>query len=193
MVMKKFIQVTIILFLTFCFAYLGTKKYDNTKKNEKVVFHSSNDDTLVNSYNVFKNTNHSKVLALLNKGESMIFMCTNNSEWCSKYAEIVNQSAINNYVDLIYYYNIEEDRSCNNATYGKIIDKLSSYLYKDNMGKFQLNVPVLLFVKDGNIKFFDDETSIVRGNQNINDYWTEEKINEKLALFDIAMKEFLDE
>ena len=53
---------------------------------------------------------------------------------------------------------------------------LSDYLYELDNGNIHILTPALIFVKDGKIMYFDDETAIERNNLTPDYYWTEEKI-----------------
>ena len=78
----------------------------------------------------------------------MIFMCTNNSEWCSKYAEIVNQSAINNYV---HPYNTFDDIK---TTYNqfKMVEVKIKKTYNEEMKDVNINDLADLFKDDDFLK-----------------------------------------
>ena len=53
--------------------------------------------------------------------------------------------------------------------------------------------PTLIGVKDGNIVFYDDETSIIHGDVSIDDYWTNDKIASKMVNLGILLQKYLGE
>ena len=70
-----------------------------------------------------------------------------------------------------------KDRTKNSKLYRQIENKLSDYLYELDTGVVRLSTPALILVKNGNIVYFDDETSIERNNITPDYYWSEEKVN----------------
>ena len=113
------------------------------------------------------------------------------NKWSSKYAEILNDTAERLGIKEIYYYNFKNDRSNNNHYYENIVKELSSYVpYLDNDNS-DIYAPTLIGVKDGNIVFYDDETSIIHGDVSIDDYWTNDKIASKMVNLGILLQKYL--
>ena len=101
------------------------------------------------------------------------------NKWSFKIAEILNETVKESSIKEIYYYNFKKDRSNNNTYYENIVKKLRNYLPILDNEIVNIYAPTVLFVKNGELIGYDDETSIVKGNINIEDYWNEEKIKSK--------------
>ncbi len=175
---QKIFYVISFFFLFFAFAYLGTKDYQASEKslNDNEKFTEEYGITKENLY-VYKNA--SEILEILNSGSAVIFLGFPENEWSSMYANILNDAAKRLSIQEIDYYNVLEDRKRGNHYYENIVKKLASYLPVLDSGETNIYVPAVVLVKNGQIIAYDDETSIMRGNEHIEDFWTEQKIEEK--------------
>ena len=189
---QKIFYVISFIFLIWAFIYLGTKNY-NAPQRELTEFESFTKEYGITSQNVFKYTTAKEVLEMMNTKEALIFMAFPENKWSSKYAEILNDTAERLGIKEIYYYNFKNDRSNNNHYYENIVKELSSYVpYLDNDNS-DIYAPTLIGVKDGNIVFYDDETSIIHGDVSIDDYWTNDKIASKMVNLGILLQKYLGE
>ena len=79
-------------------------------------------------------------------------------------------------IKTIYYYDLLEDRTRKNKNFVKIEDIMSSHLKQTDDGKEYLFTPALVFVKNGQIINYDDETSLVSYKTNPESYWTLDQV-----------------
>ena len=79
-------------------------------------------------------------------------------------------------IKTIYYYDLLEDRTRKNKNFVKIEDIMSSYLKQTDDGKEYLFTPALVFVKNGQIINYDDETSLVSYKTNPESDWTLDQV-----------------
>ena len=121
----------------------------------------------------------------------IIYACIENNKLCALYGNLIDEIASNYSTTEIYYYDFEEDRSNNNATYQKIVSKLDDYLFTDDSGKQNLHSPTLIFIKNGEIVSFDDSLSMYRGNKTAQEYFTEEVENERREYLISAFEEYI--
>lgn len=182
--MKKrtIIDIFLIFILLIFLIFLGTRDYQNNKKEDSKRF--DEEYSMVSNNNIFKYADEEEINTIIKSGEGIIFMAFNENEWANYYAKILNDSAKNNNIKEIYYYDFLLDRQKDSITYRKIIDFLKEHLKQNDLGKIDISSPSLVVLKNGNVFAFDDETSIMNGNVKPEEYWTEENINKKMQQFD---------
>lgn len=154
------------------YGYFNKHQVDNnnTKNN-------NNDYPLVeNSIIVSKSID--EINLLFNKKSGVVFLCIKENEWCNHYAKHLNDVLKENEISEISYLNIKQDRQYNTSGYRKLVDNLKDYLLKDDENNLKIFVPTVIFIKDGNIIGYDNETSIITENISPDEYYTEEKIIE---------------
>ena len=178
------------IFLISAFIYLGTKNYNlpTKKMTDKESFSKEYDITINNK---FKYIDGKKTLEILKNGTGIIFMSFPENEWAKIYAEILNNAAKNININNIYYYNFSKDRANNTHTYQTIIKEMKSYLPILDNGKQDIYAPTLIFVLNGEIIYYDNETAIMNGDIETEEYWTMEKRMNKERELMISLSNFI--
>ena len=171
----KLIAIAIIAIVG---ALLIYKHFENIKDDEIVLDRFSSEYNLVSEDNIFKYSSLDEILDIVESKTGVVFLCTPESNWCNYYAKYLNETLKESNIDVIYYHDIKSDRELNTLKYQKLLDILSSYLYKDDMNNSKLYMPDLTIVKDGNIIAHDNETALIESDQKEESYWTDEKISE---------------
>ena len=129
--------------------------------------------------NVFTYATVDEIIDVLDGGSGIVYLGFPECQWCNAYVPYLNDVAKSVGVNEILYYNIREDRSNNSENYQKIVELLDGYLTDDEEGNPRIYVPAVIFVNNGTIVGFDDETSLDTGGfTNPDDYWTEEEVND---------------
>ena len=129
--------------------------------------------------NVFVYASVDEIIDTLENGNGVVYLGFPECQWCQRYVVYLNDVAKENNVDKILYYNIREDRNNNSDNYLKIVDLLKDYLQDDEDGKPRIYVPAIIFMNDGKIVGFDDETSLdTKGCSDPDEYWTEDEIKD---------------
>ncbi len=193
MVMKFFknkrniIKLFIFVGMVYLFAYLGTKDY-KTNVSDNIRFSSEYKDITKNNVYVYANEN--KVLEVLNGKSGILFMGFPSNIWSHYYAEYLNEVALNCEIKEIYYYNFSKDRQMNNNVYNSIVLKLKEYLSFDDNGNMDLSAPTVVIVKNGEILYFDDEITHLKGEVSPEEYFTDSRKNLIKTNFDVAIKSF---
>ena len=177
--MKKYIRLSIyfILFtaLIGAFIYLGKKDFsDTTKKEDNVKFAQ---EYSINKDNPFVYTYGSEVVDIIKNKSGIVYLGFSSSDWCKYYIKYLYDVLKDNDVKKVYYYDILKDRTKNTKYYRELENLLSDYLYELDNGNIHVLTPALLFVKDGKVIYFDDETSIERNNLTPDQYWTSERVD----------------
>ena len=150
------------------------------KENDNIKF--SKEYNSVTKENIFVYKTKEEIINILEHGTGIVYFGYPECPWCMAYVPLLNEIAMNEGIEKIYYYNIKEDRKNNTEFYQKVVNILNDYLDYDQEGKKRIFVPNVTFVKNGEIIFNDNETSLISGGTP-SEYWTDEKknlFNEKL-------------
>ena len=171
------------------FIYFGKKDYTvkNQTDNEKF----AEEHTEVSEDNIYSYIMVNDALNYVKSDDVIILFGVANDEYVSYYANILNDVAKNCGIDNIYYYDINTDRDENNATYRYIVNYLENYIYYFDNNEGEMYAPALLVKKDGNIIYWDSESSIRMGNIKAEDYWNDYQINLKKNTLETVFYEYL--
>ena len=189
--MKKIISGIIFVLLIGAFIFLGTRDYKKETISDQELF--SNEYQEIDENNVFTYVNASKVYSTLRNGTAIIFMGFNSNVWAGYYANIINDVAMDNGIEEVYYYNFLEDRNNKNATYESIVELLNKYVTVLDDGAKNIYSPTLVIVKEGKIIYFNDRTALTLGFENPKDYWTEDQIELERQELDFMIKQYLSD
>lgn len=189
--MEKKKIILVILVAVLAIVGFGIKVWDK-ENQEEVVLDSdkfSQDYTKVSEDNVYVFRTIDEITKILENGTGVVFLGFPECPWCQSYVVYLNEVAKEVGVEKIYYYNILEDRKENTAEYQKIVSLLSDYLQYDEEGNKRVYVPAVIFVKNGEIVGFDDETSLdTKGFDTPEEYWTEDEVDDLKSRLKDAME-----
>ena len=186
---QKIFYIFSFLFLIAAFIYLGTKDYTPKKQESDAQLFTK--EYGITEDNVFTERDSKTILELLNSGSGIVFVGFPENKWSASIADILNESAKKMNIDTIYYYNLEQDRKEHNYYYEHMIEILMPYLKVLDNEDVDIYAPTVFMVKNGEIIYFDDETSMVMGDMTVANYWTESKTYQKGLEYMQAMNEFL--
>lgn len=170
---KNFIYLVLFAFLIWCFVYLGKKDFSNTITDAE---RFSKEYTAIDTDNPFVYVNSNRVLNILNNETGIILVGFSSNAWMQEYVRELYPILKENNITKVYYYDVIEDRSKKTKNFRQIEDLLSKYLKITDMGSEYLFTPALIFVKDGKIINYDDETSLVSFDMRPDTYWNEDAI-----------------
>lgn len=173
--MKK-LKISLIIAIAIIGAFLIYKKFEHLNTEQKEIDKFVSEYTLLTENHVFEIINIDEAINILNNKTGVIFFCNPGSEWCQHYAKILDDIALENEMDKIYYVDIKDDRSINSNKYRKLVTKLQDYLDTDDTGNKRLSMPNLTFVKNGEIISNDNRTSLVSSDTTPEEYWTRENV-----------------
>lgn len=173
--MKK-IKLSLILVIAIVGAFLIYKKFEDVDLEQKEIDKFISEYTLLEENHVFKIINIDEAINILNNKTGIIFFCNPGSNWCQHYAKILDDTAIENDIENIYYVDIKDDRSINSNKYRKVVTIMQDYLDSDDTGNKRLSMPNLTFIKEGQIIANDNRTSLVSSDTTPEEYWTRENI-----------------
>lgn len=170
---KNFIYLVLFAFLIWCFVYLGKKDFSNTITDAE---RFSKEYTTIDTDNPFVYVNSNRVLNILNNETGIILVGFSSNAWMQEYVRELYPILKENNIMKVYYYDVIEDRTKKTKNFRQIEDLLSKYLKITDMGSEYLFTPALIFVKDGKIINYDDETSLVSFDMRPDTYWNEDAI-----------------
>lgn len=170
---KNFIYLVLFAFLIWCFVYLGKKDFSNTITDAE---RFSKEYTTIDTDNPFVYVNSNRVLNILNNETGIILVGFSSNAWMQEYVRELYPILKENNITKVYYYDVIEDRTKKTKNFRQIEDLLSKYLKITDMGSEYLFTPALIFVKDGKIINYDDETSLVSFDMRPDTYWNEDAI-----------------
>ena len=128
--------------------------------------------------NVFVYRNLDEINKILENGTGVVYLGFPECPWCRGYIPYLNEVAINEHLDKIYYFNILNDRKNNTSGYKKTAQLLNDYLKYDNEGNKRIYVPAVIAVNNGKIVGFDDESSLdTKGYETPEEYWKNEDLD----------------
>lgn len=128
--------------------------------------------------NVFVYRSLDEINKILENGTGVVYLGFPECPWCRGYIPYLNEVAINEHLDKIYYFNILNDRKNNTSSYKKTVQLLNDYLKYDNEGNKRIYVPAVIAVNNGKIVGFDDESSLdTKGYETPEEYWKNEDLD----------------
>ena len=170
---RNFIYLVLFAFLIWCFVYLGKKDFSSTITDAE---RFSKEYTTIDTDNPFVYVNSNRVLNILNNETGIILVGFSSNAWMQEYVRELYPVLKENNITKVYYYDVIEDRTKKTKNFRQIEDLLSKYLKITDMGAEYLFTPALIFVKDGKIINYDDETSLVSFDMRPDTYWNEDAI-----------------
>ena len=167
------ILIGIIIFL------LVNNNTENEKSVETDATRFAEEYTSVDKDNRFKYATMDEVINTLEDGTGIVYLGFPECKWCQQYVVYLNELAEDRNISQIMYYNIRQDRQDNTEDYQTIVNLLKDYLTDDEEGNPRIYVPAVIFMSNGEIIGFDDETAYdTNGYDDPSEYWTEEEVND---------------
>ena len=118
----------------------------------------------------------------LRHGTGMIVFGFPACKWCQAYLPIFNEVLEEADANCLYY-NIRKDKDDDRPFYDQIADVVEELndtgeqiIEYDNDGRSGIYMPLVLFVEEGRIVAYNNDTSMISSDENTPDaYWTEER------------------
>ena len=168
--------IIVILIAIIIFLLVGNKNEEQTVKSDAEKF--SEEYTLVDKDNKFRYAAIDEVIDTLEDGTGVVYLGFPECKWCQQYTVYLNELAKDRNIPEIMYYNIREDRQDNTKNYQTIVNILKDYLPEDEEGNPRVYGPAVIFMSNGKILGFDDETAYdTKGYDEPSEYWTKERVD----------------
>lgn len=178
---KKYLSIFLVLFLcTGCLAKWSSKN------DLSLLYHDLPKD------NEFTLIDKKDLITFLDNGTGILTMGFPSCKWCQAYYPSFNELLKKEKIKT-KYFNIYEQKKNDRSFYDQVANKIKAMnktgkkiIKYDNDGKMVIYVPLVLFIENGKIIAFDNETSDIKGME-IKDYWTPEKKEQ----FQIKMRKLI--
>ncbi len=176
--MKK---VVIIILCMFLITGCSVKKVKELTDSEKIAAEYDIEEKNPFIYATYEDIDN------IFKTNGIIFLATPDSNGSQKAIKILVDVALENDTKKIYYYNPKKIKEKSPKKYNKLVKKLEKYLENDEKDdKYELNVPILLSVKNGSIVGYNNYFS--KESQLSEEKLTKKKLNKIKAEY----KDILD-
>lgn len=189
---NKFQMVSYLIIFMMCivlFIVIGKTDFRKNIDSDSKIFSSLYN--LVENDNLFKFSDATEVLNILNGRSGVILLGFPSNIWTNYYAKIINDVSKEFNIDKIYYYDFLKDRSESNGTYETIVNKLDVYVTVDDEGTKNLRAPTVIIVKNGEVIGYFDDTSTLKGTITPEIYYTEYQKNITYEGFKTALVEYM--
>ena len=174
--------IIVILIGIVIFLVVKNGKRDTVVNEKSDAVKFAEEYTEIDDDNVFVYSDVDEIIDILESGTGVVYLGFPECKWWQRYVTYLNEVAKSRGIDKIYYYNIRQDRNDNSENYLKIVELIKDYLQVDDEGNPRIYVPAIIFMSDGKIIGFDDETSLdTKGLASPDEYWTDEEINDLKA------------
>ncbi len=171
-IVRRIIYFILFAILIAGFIYLGEKYKDNSK----VKVYTIEDYYPDIDSNIFEVVSGSKLINVLkDKGDHLILVGSSKSKYSQKYITelktVLRELNINN----IIYYDSYSDKSQKNSNYYEIRKLLAGNLITTDGSNQNLLAPSFYIIKNGEVKYYNIETAVMKNTDNPEKYWTEDK------------------
>ena len=171
-ILRRIIYTVLFIALIVGFVYLGEKYKDNSKVKTFTVEDYYSDI----SSDYFEAVSGSKLINILkDKNSHLILIGSSKSVYSQKYIKEINSIIKELNVGKVIYYDSYNDKSQKNSNYYEIRKLLDGYLTVTDGSDKNLLAPSFYIIKDGEIKYYNNETAAMKNTDNPDKYWTEEK------------------
>ena len=165
------ILMLIIVIVTIIIVVVSNKDVDDEKR-------FSEEYTSVPINNRFKYASIDEVLDIVKNDSAVIYLGYSECIYYQDYAKYLNEVIYDTKVD-IYYLNVYKDRKKDTKKYHELLELLDEFLPYNEVHERQILVPASIYVSDGKIIYYNDETSYVtRDMEDTKSYWTVDRINQ---------------
>lgn len=172
---RRSIYILLYLGIIGIFIFIGTRDYKVKSYNndhERFSYEYKN----IPENNCFEYLNSTELIELLKNGTGLIFMGDALNEWSETYAKYLYEASKTYNIDKIYYYDARKVKELKNSNYYAIINELDGNLITTDTSNDNLFTPSLYAVKNGEIIFYDNTSSVVKNNENPTSFWTTDKV-----------------
>ena len=171
-IVRKIVYFVLFAVLIVGFVYLGEKYKDNSK----VKIYTIEDYYPDIDCDLFEAVSGSKLINILKDNNShLILVGSSKSVYSQKYIIEIKNIVEELNVDKVIYYDSYNDKSQKNSNYYEIRKLLEGYLTVTDGSEKNLLAPSFYVIKNGEIKYYNTETSAMKNSDNPDKYWTEEK------------------
>ena len=174
-VVRKFFYFLLYVLIIIGFIYFS--KQDNLKviyENDQEKFAS---EYGISKYNCYEYVNTQMLIEKISEGDSIIFIGNKDNEWSIKYLYFFNNIVETYRINKVYYFDAGRMKQLQNRNYYEVINALKGNLIETDDSADNLFTPSLYIVKNGKIVYHDSTSSVVKNEDTVESFWTEDEIN----------------
>ncbi len=169
--LRKIIYIILFLAMACAFVYLSEKYASNSERK----IYKINDYYSENKNEYYEVISGTKMISLLRNGKNIIFIGSSSSIYSQKYIEEIDEVFNKLKIDKVYYYDLNNDKYQKNSNYYEIKELLKGYLVTTDDSDTNLLAPSLYIIDNGKVLYYNIETSAMKNNETIENYWSEEQ------------------
>ena len=172
---RKGIYAILFILMIAAFIYLSEKYKSNADDPVRLI---------TNYYDLELDDEHYPVITggqfinLIQNGKSIILIGSKTSSWSKEFVRQVDEDTKDLDIDKIYYYDINNDKSQKNSNYYKIKELLQGSLTTTDGSKSNLLAPSIYIIVDGEVKYYNVDTVVMKNTLKVEDYWNDFKKQE---------------
>lgn len=188
-IIRKVIYGILFIAMIAAFIYLS-EKYASNSDPKILTINDYYSDIDSDRFEVIRGQ---KFISLIKTGKNIIFIGSGTSEYSKKYIEMLNEVLEENKIEKIYYYDINNDKSQKNSNYYTIRELLNGSLSTTDGSTNNLLAPSFYIIENGEVKYYNIDTVVMKNTDTVDSYWTEEKISDfKQELASAIQKYYLN-
>lgn len=168
---RKIIYAILFLLMAVAFVYLSEKYSSNSERKVYTI----NDYYAENNNKYYEVVTGNKMISLLRNGHNIIFIGSSSSIYSQKYIEEIDKIFNSLKIDKVYYYDLNNDKYQQNSNYYEIRELLDGYLTSTDDSDNNLLAPSLYIINNGQVEYYNTETSTMKNTSSVESYWTEEQ------------------
>ncbi len=170
-IIRKIIYIILFLLMAVAFVFLSEKYASNSQPKVYTIkdYYPDNQNTY---YEVVTGT---KMISLLRNGHNLIFIGSSSSQYSQKYIEEIDKIFNELKIDKVYYYDLNNDKYQKNSNYYEIRELLEGYLTTTDDNTNNLLAPSLYIVNNGQVEYYNTETSTMKNTSSVESYWSYEQ------------------
>lgn len=145
--MKKLVIIlTFLLILAGC-STIKVEKVDDDNNTDAIRFNK--EYKLNDKNNVYKYATYDNAIDMLKKESGIIYLGFPSCTLCKEIVSVLNESAKENNINSILYYNFKDIRDNNTDEYVKLKELISEYITLEEYEK--IKAPTVIFINNGDI------------------------------------------
>lgn len=170
-IIRKIIYFILFGLMIFAFIYLSEKYKDNSvEKTPTIKDYYGN---IEEKYFTIKRGG--EVLQVIKNGKQLLLIGNSANATSKKYIEEIETILKELEIENVNYYDLRNDKEQKNSNYYAVRNLLAGHLSTSDTSVNNLLSPSFYIIDNGQVKYYNTDTTIMKNTDNLENYWTEEK------------------
>lgn len=170
-IIRKILYFILFGLMIFAFIYLSEKYKDNSV--EKIPTIKDYYGNIDEKYFTIKRGG--EVLQVIKNGKQLLLIGNSANASSKKYIEEIETILKELEIEKINYYDLRNDKEQKNSNYYAVRNLLVGYLSTSDTSNNNLLSPSFYIIDNGQVKYYNTDTAIMKNTDKLENYWTEEK------------------